>query len=121
VDEIKKVQLHADTFKKMHNLRIIKFHDSFRKNSNVTFDGFLMSFPNDLKILQWTRFPQRSLPQNFRQQNLIRLDMIYSDLEKLWEGDQVFHFKLYILIIYIYFDYITIIQKYYILNHIYKF
>jgi hypothetical protein len=110
VDEIKKVQLHADTFKKMHNLRIINFHDSFRKNSNVTFDGFLMSFPNDLKILQWTRFPQRSLPQNFRQENLIRLDMIYSDLEKLWDGDQVFHFKLYI---YIYFD--EIISKLYIL------
>jgi hypothetical protein len=108
VGEIKKVQLHADTFKKMHNLRIIDFHD--RKNSNVTFDGFLMSFPNDLKILQWTNFPQRSLPQNFRQENLVRLYMIYSDLEKLWEGDQVFHFKLYI---YIYFD--EIISKLYIL------
>ncbi|WJX53516.1 hypothetical protein P8452_39500 [Trifolium repens] len=103
MEEIKKVQLHADTFKKMHNLRMIKFHTDFFKKkkkfhtdliedgngSSVTFDGFLKSFPNDLKFLQWDGYPQRSLPQDFCPENLATLDMSFSHLEKLWEGDQV--------------------------------
>jgi hypothetical protein len=102
MDEIKKVQLHADTFKKMHNLRMINFCTMFLNNSNVTFHGFLKSFPNDLKFLQWDCFPQRSLPQDFCPENLVTLDMSYSDLEQLWEGDQVFHFKLYIVCLFIF-------------------
>ncbi|XP_045832908.1 disease resistance protein RPV1-like isoform X2 [Trifolium pratense] len=88
MDEIKNVQLHADTFKKMHNLRMIKFYTHFRNNSNVTFHAFLKRFPNDLKFLRWDGFPQRSLPQDFCPKNLATLDMSYSHLEQLWEGDQ---------------------------------
>ncbi|WJX53510.1 hypothetical protein P8452_39494 [Trifolium repens] len=91
MDEIweKKVQLHVDTFKKMHNLRMIKFHNPFTINkSNVTFHGFLKSFPNDLKFLQWDGYPQRSLPQDFCPENLVTLDMSYSHLEQFWKGDQ---------------------------------
>jgi hypothetical protein len=102
MDEIKKVQLHVDTFKKMHNLRMIKFHCFFRFNSNVTFQGFLKSFPNALKFLQWDCFPQRSLPQDFFPENLVTLDMSSSHLEQLWEGDQVFHFKFYIVCLFIF-------------------
>ncbi|GAU19774.1 hypothetical protein TSUD_79000 [Trifolium subterraneum] len=86
--EIKKVQLHADTFKKMHNLRMIKFDNGHAKDSNVTFHGFLKSFPNHLKFLHWDCFPQRSLPHDFCPKNLVTLDMSHSDLEQLWEGDQ---------------------------------
>jgi hypothetical protein len=96
MDEIKKVQLHVDTFKKMHNLRMIKF------NSNVTFNGFHKSFPNDLKFLQWDGYPQRSLPQDFCPEKLAILDMSHSNLEQLWEGDQVFHFKFYIVCLFIF-------------------
>jgi hypothetical protein len=104
MNEIKKVQLHADTFKKMYNLRMIKFYKRFGINSNVTFHAFLKSFPNDLKFLRWDGFPQRSLPQDFCPENLVTLDMSHSDLEKLWEGDQVkvFHFKLYTLCLFIF-------------------
>ncbi|GAU19086.1 hypothetical protein TSUD_79080 [Trifolium subterraneum] len=84
--EIKKVQLHADTFKKMHNLRMIKFYNYFGNGSNVTFHAFLKSFPNDLKFLHWEYFPQRSLPKDFCPENLATLNMSYSDLEQLWEG-----------------------------------
>ncbi|PNX57350.1 putative NBS-LRR resistance protein, partial [Trifolium pratense] len=88
MDDIKEVQLHADTFKKMHNLRVINFDTNSKDNSNVTFQGFLKSFPTDLKFLQWDCFPQRSLPQDFCPENLVILEMPDSDLEQLWEGDQ---------------------------------
>ncbi|CAK8578559.1 unnamed protein product [Lathyrus sativus] len=87
VSEIKKVELHAKTFKKMHNLRMIQF-DAFQNYSNVTFHTFLNSFPNNLKFLNWDYFPQRSLPQDFCTDNLVTLDMPYSNLEQLWERDQ---------------------------------
>jgi hypothetical protein len=77
---------------------MIKFYSEFEDNQlNWTFHGFLESFPNDLKFLRWDGFPQRSLPQNFCPENLVTLEMCYSHLELLWEGDQVFHFKLYVV------------------------
>ncbi|XP_045824506.1 disease resistance protein RPV1-like isoform X1 [Trifolium pratense] len=88
MDEIEKVQLDADTFKKMHHLRIINFYNCFGNYSNVTFHGLLKSFPNDLKFLHWDWFPQRSLPKDFCLKNLSTLEMPRSDLEQLWEGNQ---------------------------------
>ncbi|GAU19772.1 hypothetical protein TSUD_78980 [Trifolium subterraneum] len=84
--EIKKVQLHAETFKKMCNLRMIKFYNGC---SNVTFREFLKTFPDRLKFLCWDAFPQRSLP-DFCPENLVILEMPFSDLEQPWVGDQAF-------------------------------
>ncbi|KAI5384429.1 hypothetical protein KIW84_071444 [Lathyrus oleraceus] len=90
VCHVKKVQLHAETFKKMYNLRMIEFYNSCRvqDDSNVTFHTFLNSLPNNLKFLRWDCFPQRSLPQEFCPDNLVTLDMHLSDLEQLWEKDK---------------------------------
>ncbi|XP_058758851.1 disease resistance protein RPV1-like [Vicia villosa] len=90
LNKIKKVQLHAKTFKKMHNLKMIQFYKTywFESYSNVTFHTFLNSFPDNLKFLGWTGFPQKSLPQDFCPNNLVALDMPSSDLEQLWERDQ---------------------------------
>jgi hypothetical protein len=68
----------------------------------VTFHGVLESFPNDLIFFQWDGYPQRSLPQDFCPKNLAILQMPFSDLEQLWEGDQVFHFKFYIVCLFIF-------------------
>ncbi|XP_045791787.1 disease resistance protein RPV1-like [Trifolium pratense] len=88
---IKKVQLHAKTFKEMYNLRIIEFMDLdfLSVDRNVTFRAYLDSLPNSLRILHWMAFPQRSLPQDFCPENLVTLEMCYSHLEQLWEEDQV--------------------------------
>ncbi|GAU19777.1 hypothetical protein TSUD_79030 [Trifolium subterraneum] len=86
--KIKKVELHAETFKKMHKLRMIKFYTRKLIESPVTFYTSLESFPDHLKFLCWDHFPQRSLPQDFCPENLVILDMRFSKLEQLWEGDQ---------------------------------
>ncbi|KAK2438418.1 disease resistance protein RPV1 [Trifolium repens] len=87
MDIIKKVQLHPETFKKMHNLRMIRFNSSYDK-SKVILPTFLESLPDDLKFLCWDGFPQRSLPPDFCPENLVILDMPGSHLEQLWEVDQ---------------------------------
>ncbi|XP_045821270.1 disease resistance protein RPV1-like [Trifolium pratense] len=105
IEEIKKVQLHDDTFKKMHNLRMINFYkyqneltipvswvfmrnwkDILKKNNVI--HAFPKSFPDHLKFLCWYEFPQRSLPQDFCPRNLVILEMTYSNLRQLWKEDQ---------------------------------
>ncbi|KAK2384648.1 disease resistance protein (TIR-NBS-LRR class) [Trifolium repens] len=74
----------------MCNLRIIKFNNNYYGfgDPSVTFHTFLESLPNALKILHWTGFPQKYLPQDFRPENLVTLNMSYSYLEQLWVDDQ---------------------------------
>jgi hypothetical protein len=72
--------------------------DGFESDSNVIIHVFSKSFPDHLKFLCWDEFPQRSLPQDFCPENLVILEMPFSDLEQLWEGDKVFLFKLYMVL-----------------------
>ena len=94
--KMEEVEVHAQCFEMMKNLRMLmlyysRFRNSwFRNESNVFRESSLIILPETLKILYWTGFPQRSLPPNFCPQNLVRLEMIGSHLEQLWEGDQVF-------------------------------
>jgi hypothetical protein len=106
--EKKKVPLllHAETFKKMNNLRMIHFTSNIQEG-----DIHLESLPDGLKLLRWDSFPQISLSLDFCSKNLVTLDMRYSNLEQLWEGNQVFHFKLY-LVCPLYFGDTIIILKY---------
>ncbi|WJX48348.1 hypothetical protein P8452_34926 [Trifolium repens] len=91
ISKIRKVQLHPETFEKMHNLRMIQFYSpsSSSCHSNVTLPAFLKSLPDDLIFLRWDGFPQRSFPLNFCPEYLVKLDMPHSHLEQLWEGNQV--------------------------------
>ncbi|KAG4403111.1 hypothetical protein AAZX31_01G032000 [Glycine max] len=88
--KINKVKLHSKTFEKMENLRMLHFFNSHVpwSESNVFLASSLKSLPDGLKILCWDGFPQRSLPQNYWPQNLVRLEMIRCHLEQLWEPDQ---------------------------------
>ncbi|XP_061345105.1 disease resistance protein Roq1-like [Gastrolobium bilobum] len=87
--QIKEVQLHAQAFKMMDNLRLLQFFKSNkRQDSKVHIPSFLESFPDDLRFLRWDGFPQRSLPLSFFAENLVRLDMRDSHLQILWERDQ---------------------------------
>jgi len=86
------LEIHAETFKKMHNLRVMHFYNiefSF-ENSRVIFHSFGKSFPDEIKCLRWDSFPQRAWPLEFFPENLVSLSMPYSRLEQLWGEDKVF-------------------------------
>ncbi|WJX47578.1 hypothetical protein P8452_34248 [Trifolium repens] len=68
--------------------RNINYLIDSNSKSNVTCSDDL-KFPNNLKLLYWDCFPQRSLPQNFWPEDLIVVEMRNSHLEQLWERDQV--------------------------------
>ncbi|KAK7320102.1 hypothetical protein RJT34_04836 [Clitoria ternatea] len=87
--QIKEVQLGAETFKMMDNLRVLNFYDSDRiKDSNLHILSFLESLPDELRFLRWDSFPQRCLPLDFDPENLVELYMRNSKLEIFLERDQ---------------------------------
>jgi hypothetical protein len=45
--------------------------------------------PNELRYLEWDRFPLKSLPPSFRAEQLVELHLCFSKLEKLWTGVKV--------------------------------
>ncbi|KAK4269098.1 hypothetical protein QN277_022301 [Acacia crassicarpa] len=89
VSEIRDIYLEADVFKKMPNLRYIKFHSRFNLgSSHVHLPKGLKFLPNKVRYLEWYRFPLKSLPSTFCAEKLVKLYMPKSHLQKLWNGVQ---------------------------------
>lgn len=88
------VLLNPKAFSRMDNLRLLKFYDSstfYWLNSRVYLRQSPEFLPDKLSYLQWDACPLRSLPLNFCAEDLVELKMPYSQVESLWEGNQVFH------------------------------
>ncbi|KAJ9167204.1 hypothetical protein P3X46_021870 [Hevea brasiliensis] len=90
LSQTKELRLTSNTFKRMYNLRLLKFHDSdFENFSKVHFpDEGLTFHSNKLRYLHWYRYPSKSLPANFCPENLVELNLPRSNVEQLWEGVQ---------------------------------
>ncbi|MED6180966.1 hypothetical protein PIB30_014945 [Stylosanthes scabra] len=84
------LQLDADTFKKMPDIRFLKFYDSWRnrKLGDVYFSSTPESFPKGLRYLQWSGWPLKSLPPKFCAEKLVELSMPWSKVSKLWDEVQ---------------------------------
>ncbi|XP_065862899.1 disease resistance protein RPV1-like [Euphorbia lathyris] len=85
----RELHLTSEAFKKMYNLRLLKFHDpDFEYFSKVHFpDEGLTFHSNKLRYFHWYRYPSKSLPSNFFPENLVELNLPLSNLKHLWEGD----------------------------------
>ncbi|KAL1194209.1 Disease resistance protein ADR2 [Cardamine amara subsp. amara] len=66
----------------MCNLFFLKVYNGWHIPKDI-------EFPNSLRLLHWDAYPRKSLPHRFCTENLIELNMEYSQLEKLWEGTQL--------------------------------
>ena len=75
-----KLQLEANCFEKMRNLKFLMV-------GNVDICVDLEYFPNGLRVFDWSGFPLSSLPSNFHPQNLVVLNMPQSHiiLDKFFE------------------------------------
>ncbi|KAK2640277.1 hypothetical protein Ddye_028072 [Dipteronia dyeriana] len=86
------MQLSPQAFKKMYNLKFLKFHDSGINlhvgspyNSKVHFPNGLSDLSDKLRSLIWIGFPLTALPSNFNPENLVEFNLRDSNLERLWE------------------------------------
>ncbi|KAK5787024.1 hypothetical protein PVK06_041675 [Gossypium arboreum] len=80
--ELSKIlNLSADTFSKMKNLRLLKVHCLSNCDD-------LKYLSNELRLLDWMGCPLRYLPSSFQPGNLVRLLLPYSHIEQLWKGNR---------------------------------
>ncbi|CAL2259084.1 unnamed protein product [Prunus armeniaca] len=73
-----KVSFSAKAFTKMQRLRLLQLY-------YVQLTGVHQCFPEELRWLCWHGFPLRFIPKDFRIQNLVALDLTYSNLCQVWK------------------------------------
>ncbi|CAN6981666.1 unnamed protein product [Brassica oleracea var. botrytis] len=91
IDEIDELNVHENAFKGMRNLRFLEIHSQTRyeigkEEVTIHLPENFDYLPPKLKILDWYEYPMRCLPSKFRPEKLVKLKMVNSKLEKLWEG-----------------------------------
>ncbi|CAL5340882.1 unnamed protein product [Camellia sinensis] len=74
-----KIALEVDAFARMHKLKLLQL-------KNLQVNGSFENFPKGLRWLSWHGFSFNSICDDFPLDNLVVLDMQYSNLQKVWEG-----------------------------------
>ncbi|XP_031262339.1 disease resistance-like protein DSC1 [Pistacia vera] len=91
MSKITHIVLNPRAFAEMSNLRFLKIYNSqgeVSKNKLCATED-LEFFFGELSYLCWHGCPLESLPSDFCLENLVALDMPYSDIQQLWTGDQI--------------------------------
>lgn len=92
IDEIDELHVHERAFEGMRNLRFLKIFTNqwmSREEVRLYLPEDFNYLPPKLRLLSWYKYPLRFMPSNFRPENLVKLKMSESKLEKLWEGVRV--------------------------------
>ncbi|CAL9238558.1 unnamed protein product, partial [Arabidopsis halleri] len=88
VAEINELRISATAFERMCNLAFLKVYNGKHTEKTQLHIPDEMEFPRRLKLLHWEAYPKKSLPLGFCLENLVKFNMAFSKLEKLWEGTQ---------------------------------
>ncbi|XP_040960951.1 disease resistance protein RPV1-like isoform X2 [Gossypium hirsutum] len=87
-ESCKILNLSADTFLKMKNLRLLKVLCLSNCDD-------LKYLSNELRLLDWTGYPLRYLPSTFQPDNLVALLLPCSHIQQLWNGNRpLFNLKI---------------------------
>jgi hypothetical protein len=81
-DEVDGLYLSAESIMKMKRLRILKLQ-------NINLSQEIKYLSNELRYLEWCRYPFKSLPSTFQPDKLVELHMRHSSIKQLWEGVRV--------------------------------
>ncbi|CAL5399012.1 unnamed protein product [Camellia sinensis] len=74
-----KIALKVDAFARMHKIKLLQL-------KNLQVNGSFENFPKRLRWLCWHGFSFNSICDDFPLDNLVVLEMPYSNLQKVWEG-----------------------------------
>jgi len=83
--------VRADGLSKIKYLKFLRLDD-------VNFIGSLDHLSSELGYLYWNKYPFECLPPSFQPQKLVKLYLVGSSIQRLWEGTKVL-----LLIFYFYF------------------
>lgn len=76
------VALDANAFARMRKLKLLQLN-------HVRISGPYGNLPKGLRWLYWRGFPLKSIPGDFPMEDLVALDMHYSNLKNVWDGTKV--------------------------------
>ncbi|KFK35864.1 hypothetical protein AALP_AA4G046800 [Arabis alpina] len=80
-------ELSPTVFSNMYRLRLLKIHCYTSGNEcKLSLPRGLDTLPDELRLLHWENYPLQHLPRKFNPENLVEINMAYSNMEKLWEG-----------------------------------
>ena len=71
---------NPDAFSKMYNLKFLDVKYIIHVPTHL---------PEDLRILDWTCYPSKSLASSFQLDELVQLCLQHSQIEQLWIGIKV--------------------------------
>jgi len=76
------VKWNPEAFSKMQYLKFLKI-------DCVHLMHDLKHLPNSLRFLDWSGYSSKSLPSSFQSNNLVKLRLRNSYIERLWKGAKV--------------------------------
>ncbi|PWA72045.1 NB-ARC domains-containing protein [Artemisia annua] len=92
--------VHIDTndFAHMKKLRILKIYQQEElygqklelEDHNVIFSGNLYNLSNELSLFYWHGCPFKYLPSDFYPENIVAIDLSYSNIKQLWTTPKCF-------------------------------
>ncbi|GJZ25646.1 NB-ARC domains-containing protein [Tanacetum coccineum] len=93
-----KVHIDAKDFAHMKKLRILKIYQEEElseqkhelKGHNVKFSGNLYCLSNELSLFYWHGCPFKYLPSDFYPENIVAIDLSYSNIKQLWTTPKCF-------------------------------
>ncbi|KAI9186073.1 hypothetical protein LWI28_013493 [Acer negundo] len=91
IDNLKEdIHLSPQVFDEMYNLRFLFFHThedihDVNVSTKVYIPNGLNCLSDELRILNWIRYPLRVLPSNFNPKELLELNLSGSKIEQLWD------------------------------------
>jgi hypothetical protein len=96
--EFTNINLSPKAFEHMVNLRLLVFRDH-KEIKFVSLPYGLDLLPENLRFFLWDGYPWKSLPPTFCPEMLVELSLWNSNVEKLWNGEMVCMFHVFIIIL----------------------
>ncbi|CAJ2636659.1 unnamed protein product [Trifolium pratense] len=69
----------GETLSKMSHLRLLRLRNI------IIFEGNLSDLSNELRYVEWDRYPFKYLPPCFHPNQLVELNLMYSSIKQLWK------------------------------------
>lgn len=89
MSEGNELSITTGIFKKMPNLKLLKFYtnSSVEESRTRMLDG--LEYLPTLRYLRWDAYHLKSLPSQFCTSFLVELNLSHSSIETVWSGSQV--------------------------------
>ncbi|GJU07242.1 NB-ARC domains-containing protein [Tanacetum coccineum] len=90
-----KVHIDANDFAHMKKLRVLKIYQEEKQKlefncHNVIFSGNLYYLSNELSLFYWHGCPFKYLPSDFYPENIVAIDLSYSNMKHFWTTPKCF-------------------------------